>query len=319
LSQVWPNNFQNYDGTVRSSLFRSYGHMLTVPFENVIVLGDDEVERVEEFAQRNSLTGGGHRVLFECSARSGQSFMTPAKAQEVAAALYELVSDARVVLSTHLPVELRDARSVYAGALSLREIAHLTHHVDLFVGAGSGGTVAASSTASRVVPMVQLLSESTSVYASFAHDFSYFGQDHRPVIESTNEDPATIARAVAAVLRDGVSAAIAEFQAPLPIRFDHYFNQIGSHLLASYRFFDAARSLLVTAERYGWTRDLLNFAQAHVVPFLRHDESWFFKPSREIAERLLDEITDAGEGLEEARLGRHYADGSAYLKPALSA
>jgi ADP-heptose:LPS heptosyltransferase len=25
LSQIWPNNFQNYDGTVRSSLLRAYG------------------------------------------------------------------------------------------------------------------------------------------------------------------------------------------------------------------------------------------------------------------------------------------------------
>ena len=36
LSQIWPNNFQNFDGTVRPSILRSLGRPITVPIENVL-------------------------------------------------------------------------------------------------------------------------------------------------------------------------------------------------------------------------------------------------------------------------------------------
>jgi len=38
FSQIWPNNFQNFDGTIRPSILRSYGRPITVPIENVIHL-----------------------------------------------------------------------------------------------------------------------------------------------------------------------------------------------------------------------------------------------------------------------------------------
>lgn len=157
LSQIWPNNFQNYDGTVRSSLLRAYGHHLTVPIENVICLGDDEIERVERFVASAGLAEIEHKVLFECSFKSGQSFVTPDKAQDAADELYRILPNSCLILSTHLPLELRDRRSRYAGSLTLREISHLTHHVSMFVGAGSGATVSASSSAAKIVPMIQLL------------------------------------------------------------------------------------------------------------------------------------------------------------------
>ena len=90
-----------------------------------------------------------HKILFECSSKSGQSFVTPDKAQDIADELYRILPNSCVIFSTHLPMELRDQRSRNAGSLTLREISHLTHHVDLFVGAGSGGSVSASSTAAR--------------------------------------------------------------------------------------------------------------------------------------------------------------------------
>ena len=128
LSQIWPNNLQNYDGTVRPSILRSYGRPITVPIENVIRLTDDELERTEGYALQNDLAAFRHRILFECSSRSGQSFITPDLAQEVARRLYELIDDATVIFSTDLPMQLADPRSRYAGTLSLRETAHLTRH-----------------------------------------------------------------------------------------------------------------------------------------------------------------------------------------------
>lgn len=280
LSQIWPNNFQNYDGTVRSSLLRAYGRPITVPIENVICLTDEEIARVEDFARENRLPDTEHTILFECSSKSGQSSVTPESAQDIAAEIYALLPHSRVIFSTHLPMELRDERSLYAGTLSLREVSHLTHHVSLFVGTGSGGTVAASSTAARILPMVQVLKASTSVFASFAHDFEYFDLHERQVLELTDEDPKLLARAIASACTSGVAKARAEYGTPVQVEFTHYLNTIETYLMRFFRFLDAARSLQITARRYGWSPQLLAFAKERVSPRLEQDPSWYFQPNR---------------------------------------
>jgi len=293
LSQIWPNNLQNYDGTIRPSILRSYGRPITVPIENVIRLTDDELERTEGYALQNGLAAFRHRILFECSSRSGQSFITPDLAQEVARRLYELIDDATVIFSTDLPMQLADPRSRYAGTLSLRETAHLTRHCTLFVGAGSGGTVAASSTASRPLPMILLLKKSTSMYASFAHDFEYFGVADRKVLEMTDERPARIAQCIASACASGIDAAQIESEGRIPIKFDHYFSMVRSGLLERMRYLDAAQSLLTTAGRYGWTADLIKFGTDDVAGRLPIDPSWCFARSRRVGERLRAELADA--------------------------
>tara|TARA_R110000868_G_scaffold128417_6_gene336523 strand:+ start:3867 stop:5078 length:1212 start_codon:yes stop_codon:yes gene_type:complete len=290
FSQINPNNFQNYDGTIRTSMLRAYGAPITVPIENVITLDDNEISRVESFAREAQLDQFEHRILFECTAQSGQSFINTDIAQDVAAELYKLLPSATVIFTTHLPMTLKDPRSRYAGTLSLRETAHLTQHCTLFVGAGSGGTVAASSTSSRHLPMIQLLKKSTSVYASFACDFEYFGITDWPIIEMTDEDPARIAKCISVTCRQGIAAASDEFDRRVAVTFDHYCKSIDLFLLRQHRYLDAARSLMITANRFGWTQDLINFGKSRITPNLRLDPSWLFKSNRTIRDELLNAV-----------------------------
>lgn len=294
FSQLSPNNFQNYDGTIRPSMLRSYGRPITVPIENVIRLTDEEIERVERYAVEQGLHEFEHRILFECTAQSGQSFVNPKLAQAIAARLYQKLPGATVIFSTHLPMTLEDRRSRYAGTLSLRETAHLTKHCTLFIGSGSGGTVAASSTASVPLPMIQILKKSTFVYASFAHDFEYFGIGDRTILETTDEDPGRIADCIAAACRDGIASAYERFDSRIPVRFDHYFKSIDAQLLRQHRYLDAARSLMATAERYGWAAELIEFGVRHVAPMLTADPSWLFASSRHVGEELKAQLADAG-------------------------
>ena len=185
---------------------------------------------------------------------------------------------------------LEDPRSRYAGTLSLRETAHLTQHCTLFVGAGSGGTVAASSTSSRSLPMIQLLKKSTSVYASFACDFEYFGITDWPIIEMTNEDPVYIAKCIASVCRDGVNVASGEFNRRVAVTFDYYYKSVDLFLLRQHRYLDAARSLMITARRFGWTQDLIDFGRARIAPNLRLDPAWLFKSNRLVRDELLSRL-----------------------------
>lgn len=293
FSQINPNNFQNYDGTIRPSMLRAYGRPITVPIENVIDLTDDEIGRVDEFARRERLGEFEHRILFECTAQSGQSFVNVDLAQEIAAQLYKRLPGATVIFSTHLPMQLKDSRSRYAGTLSLRETAHLTKHCSVFVGSGSGGTVAASSSSSAALPMIQLLKKSTSVYASFAHDFEYFGIQDRTILEMTDEDPTRIAECFAAVCRDGIDLAFSRFDSRIPVKFDHYFKSIEQQLLFRHRYIDGARSLMTTAKRYGWTADLIRFGERRLVPNLKLDPAWLFYPNRDVAELLRAQLEEA--------------------------
>src|SRR3979411_2965347 len=96
LSQIWPNNFRNFDGTVRPSLLRSYGRPITVPIENVIRLTPEEIAHVERFVEERG-------ILCDCWPRRGHSFVPPGLAQEVARRLYEILPAATVIFSTNIP------------------------------------------------------------------------------------------------------------------------------------------------------------------------------------------------------------------------
>jgi 6-pyruvoyl-tetrahydropterin synthase len=286
LSQIWPNNFQNYDGTVRPSILRSYGRPITVPIENIINLTAREMEDVETFVQTRRLREFDHRILFECSSKSGQSFITPELALEVADHLYQKVPNASVIFSTHHPMTLHDKRSHAANSLSLREVAHLTHHCTLFVGSGSGCSVVACSTAAKPLPMIQLLSASTSVFASFAHDMDHFGIKDRQILEMTDENPQRIAACIATACAQSMSSAIEKYDAQIPVKFEHYFSLIEQTLLANHRYIDAAKSLICTATRYGWQPELIEFGKRRLLNHLVLDPRWLFLDNRQIRDEL---------------------------------
>lgn len=294
LSQVWPGNLQNFDGTVRPCILRSLGRPITVPIETVLCLTEDEIERVEAFVHHNDIENFEHRILFECESRSGQSFITPDLAQDIAQTLYELLPNATVIFSTIKPMTLQDKRSRYAGQLSLREVAQLTHACSAFVGAGSGGTVIATSGAARPLPTVLLLKADTSVFGSFAHDLEHFGIDHPGIIETSDENVGRVAALIARVCKEGPGAVLGEPGIGIPVNFEHYRSVIELNLLSRQSYIDAARSLLATAGRYGWTEELIQFGRQRILPNLAIDPSVIFAPNRVFTDHFRAILADAG-------------------------
>jgi len=280
FSQIWPNNFQNFDGTIRPSILRSYERPITVPIENIIHLTDEEKHRADRYVSEAGVSSFEHRILFECTSKSGQSHMTIDLAQEIAQHIYAALPSTTVILSTNLPVQLAHPNSRYVGHLSLRECAHLSRHCSLFIGAGSGGTVAATSTAAHRIPIIQVLAESTSVFASFKHDFEHFGLDATHMLETTEESAKRIAKIVVVACRDGIGVACSRFERRIKVRFQHYLNMIEMCLMKQYHFLDAAQSLATTAQRYGWQTDLVNFASRRIAPHLSADPAWLFASRR---------------------------------------
>jgi ADP-heptose:LPS heptosyltransferase len=295
LSQIWPDNFQNFDGTVRPSVLRSYGKRITTPVRNTIRLTDEEQERVDAFVRDARLQDFEHRILFECSSRSAQSFMTPALAAEVAQHLYELLPNTTVVFSTDQTVPLQDSRSRSGRELSLRETAGLTHACSLVVGCGSGVSVVAISTAAKRLPMVQILSRAASVFGSVAHDLEFFEDGGEEILETTERDAARLAQTIARVCAVGAPVIVQEGGWRLPILFPHYLMQVEAHLLRPGRVLDAVQSLQITAARYGWTPELRAFARTKVLESLENDPASTGLEGRARISRFRAELHEADQ------------------------
>lgn len=272
LTQISPARFADYDGTIRPSIFRTFGRPVTVPVDVAINLTDAEKAAVDRWFQASPAADASQVVLCECSSKSGQSFMTVELAMQLAEAVTAERRHAVVIISTHEALPRQHPRIVSGGGLSMRQTARLTDYVDLFVGCGSGLTVVATSGAARpALPNIQILRRSTSVYASFRHDFAHFGKPTGHFMELTSEDPAHLGRVAVAALADGFAAAQAEFDDPVPLTFGWYIELITLCLLERGHYVDAAHSLLVTADRFGWHAELRRFARHLVLPFLACD------------------------------------------------
>jgi hypothetical protein len=256
---------------------------------------DDETQRADRWVEKNSVASFEHRILFECSAKSGQSQMNVALAQEVAAHIYDVLPSTTVLLCTHLPIKLEHSNSRNSGELTLREIARLTHHCSFFVGTGSGATVVATSAASRKLPQIHVLAANTSMFASFVHDLEYFGLDASHIMETTDINPKSIAQAIVTALTNGIDIARSQYDRRPPLSFEHYCNLIEICLIKRSRYLDAAQSLLTTVERYGWRSDLLNFARLRIAPGLGADPSWVLASRRRDGERFLDQLALASK------------------------
>lgn len=294
LSQIWPLNYRRYDGTIRPSILRAWPGGITVPVDSVIMLSEQERERVAAFARRHALEQRAHVILFECSSNSGQSYVSPAFAQDVARRVAAELDDCLFILSTSEPVDSDLPMVVSAQELGIREHAELTHYCSVFVGCGSGLTVAATAGAARELPNIQLLSAHTSVYASFHHDFEYWNKPAGRFVEMGDASAERTAAAIVACRNRGLEAARGEFHRPLPVTFGFYFDQIDRWLLRfDHRYVDAMESLGVTASRYGWDQSLLDFGRSALLPRLARDPRWMDPRTRKRLEPIADRLLSA--------------------------
>jgi hypothetical protein len=291
MTQIFPARFANYDGTIRPSIFRNYGRPITIPVDVTITMTEQEKAEVDRWFEASPASGASQVVLCECSSKSGQSFMTVDLALRIAERVTEACSKVVVIVSTHETLPTMHPRIISGGKLSIRQTARLTDYVDLFVGCGSGLTVAATSGAAKpALPNIQVLDRSKSVFASFRHDFAYFDKPTGHFLELTSEDPDHLGKVVVAALSDSFAAAQAEFDDPVPLSFRWYQELITLMLLDRGRYLDAVHSLLVTAERYGWLPELRRFARHLVLPFVDADPRRTLPHRREEIDRLREAV-----------------------------
>jgi len=188
--QLYPDNLHNFDGTTRTSIFRSYPGSITVPVPPVMRLFDQEVENVSRFAERHALRDYRNVVLFECAPASNQSSLTPTIAIRVARRVVAALKDTAFVISTHQPFSSDHPAIIDGSPLTYRENAELSKHCTLLLGCSSGITWLLTSDWAKKLPTIQFLRTGSNwfSFASVKYDHEYLGLDVSHILETSVND-----------------------------------------------------------------------------------------------------------------------------------
>jgi hypothetical protein len=251
LTQINPSNYQNFDGTVRASIFRGYPGQITVPVQPVIRLSEEEVASVARFAARHDLRSFGSVILFECAGASGQTFVTPDFALAVSRIVTSRVPGTAIILSSNVPVRSGDPRIIDGSDVKFRENAELTRYCALVVGCSSGISWLCTSDWARPLPFIQLLKKSTGVFASMYHDARYFGLPTENILEMTDTTPERVAECMVMACCEGFSAARDRFHETIRVQLDLYIEGFMKSTLRSGHPEKVIKSLWNVYKRYG--------------------------------------------------------------------
>jgi ADP-heptose:LPS heptosyltransferase len=209
-TQIFPENVERFDGTTRSSIFRSYPGKITVPVQPVLRLVDDERERVTAFAVRHELATYRQVILFECSPSSHQSALSLEIAIEVAQRVIAQRPDTAFILSTHQSFQSPHRAIIDGSSLTYRENAELSKHCTLLLGCSSGITWLLTSDWAKRLPTIQFLSETPPwfAFASVKYDHRNFGLDTSHILETNVSSVTEIAATVERYLAQGTFAGL---------------------------------------------------------------------------------------------------------------
>ena len=210
LSQI-PPYFENFDGTIRSSILAAYKKTITVDVSPVIRLSDLEVSNVFTFATTNRLSLFKQVILFEYAPGSNQSFVNLELALQVAKEIVESHNDTCVVLSGPAKLPIKDLRLIDASELTYRENAELTKYCTLLIGCSSGITWLSTSDWAKKLNMVQLFNKRMPFFIGVKFDFDCWNIPTDGVIEMDTNNAGQIIACISKILRSDFSFAKNEF------------------------------------------------------------------------------------------------------------
>jgi len=252
FTQIYPDNYETYDGTIRSSILRCYRKPITVGFKPVLYLFEQEIKNVYNFVQKNNLLDKKNVILFECSAKSEQSFVTPEFAAKLSQKIVNKIPDCYIIMSSDLPDIIRDSNHtiIDGSCLSFRENAELTKYCSLLLGCSSGISWLSTSSWAKKLPMIQLLKSDKSFYASFIHDHEYHGLPTNHIIEMTDTTVDQVLSCILTVVNQGFTTARLQFHQEISVDLTFYFKTIAS-VAYNGRPKQVIFSLVYTFRRYG--------------------------------------------------------------------
>jgi hypothetical protein len=251
LTQVAPDNYQNFDGTLRSSIFRGYPRPITVPVTPSVRLQPDEIARVRQFVSLHGLDRAKQVILVESTSYSRQSFITPEFALDAARLVLAKVPDCAFILSSSQKTLCPDKRIVDGSVLRFRENAELTKYCTLLVGGSSGISWLATSDWAKRLPTIQLLRRDMGVYASMCHDAEHFGLPTNHIIEMTECSPADLANCIITCFQHSFGVARQQFHEQIEVDLHFYIERFMRSQLRQFHPLKVIRSVSHVYKRYG--------------------------------------------------------------------
>ena len=217
ITHLMDTNEANYDGCIRSAIFRGYGRPVTVDIMPVLRLTDKEIKNASDFSVKYKLKEFTHVVLFEFAPLSGQAAITPAESIKIAEILTDS-HDTAVILSSARKIDHVNPRIIDGSVLSIRETAAITHYCHFLIGCSSGITWLTTSDGARHLPTLQLLNPFTNWINPLSRDFKRFGIDDSNLIELAEINVQTVAACATAAF-SAFGEAKKKYHQPIPLHF----------------------------------------------------------------------------------------------------
>jgi hypothetical protein len=222
FTQIINDNLHNYDGMIRSSIFRNYPHEITVPVAPVLRLSLREIENVRRFAESHHLRERTHVILFETSPQSGQSFLTFDFAMEVANRIIAKIPNSCVILSSKQSFASHSELIIDGSALSLRENAELSNYCSLLIGGSSGISWICTSDWAKWLPMIQLLKSDAVYFNSLVKDHERWGIPTDKIIEMKDCSIDNVYQCLSIALLEGFDKAKDCYHEHIRMPFAYY-------------------------------------------------------------------------------------------------
>jgi len=218
FTQLIDDNLANYDGCIRSGIFRGYSKPITVDITPVLRLYPHEKDNAEKFAIRNNLKEYKNIILFEFAPQSAQLAITDEIALQIANKITQDGITA-VILSSAKPIKGNSAAVIDGSELSLRETAALTFYCTHLLGCSSGISWLTTSDAAKMLTMVQILDPYSPWVNPMSRDFERFGISTSQLIELYDIKPDTIISCMTDVLNGNFAEVKKKYYTPLPLHF----------------------------------------------------------------------------------------------------
>jgi hypothetical protein len=237
-----------YDGTIRGMIFRAYPNAVTVPVQPVLVLREEEKQKVKQFAESNQLQQFKNIILWEYAPQSGQSVFSFDFVMRIAERITQIPGTCLILSSANSFSST--GKIIDASILSVRENAELTHYCSLLIGCSSGITWLSTSSAAKQLPMLQLLDPQAYFRNAPSVDFNRYGISTNELIELIQFGEEKIVQVMKTIVEEGIITTKEKFNEPLPVQFNTT-RKIVYNMLCYLQFKAIARHYRITTSIYG--------------------------------------------------------------------
>lgn len=248
MTNLIDNRQANYDGCIRSAIFRGYKKPITVPVQPILTLSAEEKQRALAFANKHKLAQYKQIILFEFAPQSGQSRIDFDFALQIAREVTSK-SDVAIILSSANRINSESVQIIDGSELSLRETAAITHYCTFLLGCSSGITWISTSSDARQLPMIQLLNPDTRWVNPLSRDFTRFGLSTDSLIELIDFNKEKVLIAMEAAFNN-FEAARRIYHQESPLHFKTTRN-IVYNLLCYLQFASIWKHIQVNTAQYG--------------------------------------------------------------------